>query len=102
LAPFRTLDPEPASGSEIPLGVSARRRKENTALNTRAPFLAAWRARHLIGVVELGKRTGVAPSTIIRIERGVPGRLITLVKLANGIGHGVTPSHLIKIDPDQV
>lgn len=67
---------------------------------TYVPNLVAWRTKFLLTMGEVSRRSGVAASTLVRIERGGLARRLTVVKLARAIG-GITPTQLLNEDPDK-
>lgn len=60
------------------------------------PSLRCLRQRRLLTQAELAKKAGVGLSTVIRLERGEPGRISSIRKLATGLD--VTADELLGSD----
>jgi transcriptional regulator with XRE-family HTH domain len=63
------------------------------------PYLRAWRAWRALSQRELEEMSGVAKSTIIRIENGAPATTGTIAKLSKALD--LTREQLMREDPTQ-
>ena len=63
------------------------------------PNLRAWRVHSLLSQDELAKSTGVAKSTLVRLENGGQANLSTTGRLAAGLG--ITRQQLVYQQPSE-
>ncbi|MBF6589883.1 MAG: helix-turn-helix transcriptional regulator [Ktedonobacterales bacterium] len=63
------------------------------------PYLRAWRAYRVLSQRELQELSGVAKTTLIRVENGAPATTATIAKLATALN--VTREQLVREDPTQ-
>jgi DNA-binding XRE family transcriptional regulator len=64
------------------------------------PYLRAWRLHALLSQDELARRSGIAKTSIVRLEKAQQGAILSTVgKLSQGLG--ITRQQLVYEDPGQ-
>jgi transcriptional regulator with XRE-family HTH domain len=64
------------------------------------PYLRAWRLHMLLSQDELAERSGIAKTSVVRLEKGQQGAILSTVgKLSQGLG--ITRQALVYEQPEQ-